>query len=459
MVSLQLEGELSCGFARLFAKAMKDNRTLMVLNLSSIHESGMKYLCNALQAGKRLVVLMLGGEFTFGSIDSLQLFCNSLNRITMLHLKLADGIIGEEIAKALKTNTSLSDLIFTDCKTYGAGLSNKAFQELSEALTLNKTLLKLELQDCGMNDEHCSTLMAALAKNTSVNTLHITSKHITNPYLPVANLLKVNSTLTDLLLSVAGFDEKGLQAFTEVMKTNTRMRSLAITTVAVEEVRAVADILKVNRSLTEVNLTKRYDENEGDDAYMYHLEEAGRLLGEALKNNDSVHSLQFWTDELETDLVKDDMIDLLASNKALTDLGPVDDVECPELIKLLEENKKEQEQNHAITQKAMLTIASSDQALDIFPQEIWLNIFKFINFPGRDYHARFDKTLASLFAFHQMKRTKAPPKNLSAGMLLDWLAVTMDLKQKEIDPLIVAGGDSYHKAISEMGSFLLSANF
>ncbi|KAJ3429688.1 leucine rich repeat family protein [Anaeramoeba flamelloides] len=86
---------------------------------------------------------------------------------------------------------------------------------------------------------------------------------------PLSEALKVNQTLTNLNLECSWIDDEGMQALSESLKVNQTLTDLKLSDNPIENegMNSLSEALKINRTLTQLDLSKNpmnYDELEKD---------------------------------------------------------------------------------------------------------------------------------------------------------------------------------------------------
>lgn len=128
----------------------------------------------------------------------------------------------EQLAKALKDNTSLTSLLLSV-----NNLGNEGCQIIVEALKGNTSLNELSLDGNILGDEAGKAIGEMLKTNTSLTRLYLQSNHMGDEAGKViANALKTNTSLTYLSLGDNGFGNVTGKAISEALKVNTSLNKL-----------------------------------------------------------------------------------------------------------------------------------------------------------------------------------------------------------------------------------------
>jgi len=135
----------------------------------------------------------------------------------------------------------------------------------------------------GIGDEGAKALAEALKVNKTVTNIVLEANLIGNEGTQaLAEALKVNTTLTNINLRVNNIGEEGAQALAEALNINTTLTNidLGINNIGMEGAQALAEALNINTTLTNINLEGNLIFNEGAQA-----------LAEALKVNTTLTNI------------------------------------------------------------------------------------------------------------------------------------------------------------------------
>ncbi|XP_078354184.1 uncharacterized protein LOC144638800 isoform X2 [Oculina patagonica] len=221
------------------------------------------------------------------------------------------------LAEALKVNTTVESICFT-------GPMNEGGTDiLKDILKNNSTLTELWLDECHIGDDGASDLADALKVNTTLTELKMPCSNIGDDgddgAADLADALKINTTLTDLILSSNNIGDYGAARLAGALRVNTALTKLDLgwNGIGNRGTARLADALEVNTILTELILSS----NEiGPDG-------AARLAG-ALRVNTTLTKLDLelngignlgtarLADALEVNTILTELI--LSSNK----IGP-----------------------------------------------------------------------------------------------------------------------------------------
>ena len=255
--SLNLFGcEFNTKVINSLAEALRVNTSLSSLDLpsNSIRDGGANSLAQALRVNTSLSSLNLGG--------------NS---------------IGDEgansLAQVLRVNTSLSYL-----NLGGNSIEDEGANSLAQALRVNTSLSSLDLSRNSIDAHGANLLAQALRVNTSLSSLDLSRNFIcAQGANSLAQALRVNSSLSFLNLSwnSTGFKRTNFRAQVLRIKKGSRIVfPLRSFTIGDQEANSLAQALRVNTSLSSLDLSKNCIGAEG-----------ANFLAKALRVNTSLSSL------------------------------------------------------------------------------------------------------------------------------------------------------------------------
>ncbi|KAL6057314.1 Myotubularin-like phosphatase domain [Balamuthia mandrillaris] len=264
-------------------------------------ESVVSRIAKRIKNNTNLKQINLSGNITNAS-------CSAVTQILELgkavqHLNLSQSKIGvkglEKIAKALETNTTLQCLTLSQTKH--PQLNDVAIASIATALTINKTLNRLEFIAFNITNLGAKSLAGMLAHNSTLESLKLsanpfgndgmkdiarslkTNKGLRRLYLDrqvrgeanlndkgilyVAHILKdFNSTLELLSFNQSVIDEKSLSALVDCSLSptcNLRVLRLASSNLTDEHLLILARGLRQNCSLTSLDLSNNKITDDG----------------------------------------------------------------------------------------------------------------------------------------------------------------------------------------------------
>ena len=295
------------------AKALSDvllvNATLTKLHLgwSKIGAKGTQYICEALARNNTLTSLdfswnEIGGAGALFFSEALQ-SNKALNDLNLNFIQ-ADERGAICLFDALKHNTTLSTM---DLSGLGAVVwssqkfTRVPFYQLSDALKVNTTLSCLRLGQCGIRSHSDSQLFfTSLMDNKTLKELDLNKPSARFKMPP--EFLANNTALTHLNLSSSLCEDlSALASFFEALTVNSTLTTLklrefqvvdsngSVSTIGDSECELISETLKVNTTLTELDLS------------VNSIDEVGiKCIMEALKVNNSLKLLDLRCQEVRS---------------------------------------------------------------------------------------------------------------------------------------------------------------
>jgi len=276
--------DLSVGIV--IAKALKFNKTLASLSLSSSYKNG------------------IGKEIAAALMDN--------TTLTFLSFKYHRLSVEEVIAmeRALEKNKTLTNLDLSN-----NGIDSLEALILAEALKENSTLTNLSLGFNKIGVEGIKAIANALKNNKTLTKLDLSSNDITDAgAIDIAHALEHNATLTKLSLIFNKIGIEGMKAIANALKNNATLTNLNLTfnTINAEEEIGIGHALETNKALETLNLS----------CIIIGSEETKALI-KALKTNDTLTNLNLSCNEI-TPSEAIDIAQALEENKTLTTLDMTD---------------------------------------------------------------------------------------------------------------------------------------
>jgi Ran GTPase-activating protein (RanGAP) involved in mRNA processing and transport len=149
----------------------------------------------------------------------------------------------EELAEALKANTSVSVL-----ELYGCRITDKGAKAVAEALKVNKSIEVVDLGENDIGDEGACAIAQALKDNKKLKSIGLGKNQIKEEGAKaVADALKVNEHLIDVCLFGNRIGAEGAEAVAEALRDNTCVKRLALDGCYITD--KVAEALKYNKSI------------------------------------------------------------------------------------------------------------------------------------------------------------------------------------------------------------------
>ena len=138
------------------------------------------------------------------------------------------------------------------------GLSEVEFVLLVEALKVNSTLTKLDLDFYGIGDQGATGLAEALKVNSTLTVLVLKDNVIGHQgATSIAEALKVNSTLTNLDLQHSYIGDQGATSIAEALKVNSTLTNLDLqdNDISDQGATCLVEALKMNSTLRFLDLS------------------------------------------------------------------------------------------------------------------------------------------------------------------------------------------------------------
>ncbi|KAF9112627.1 hypothetical protein BGX27_003085 [Mortierella sp. AM989] len=233
--SLKMEGNtISQQASKMMFEAWKFNKTISILSLarSGVNDKTIKYLSRVISKNETLRILDLSGNHITAQgaevLAEAMIVNRGVNRLCLQsnNIKKAGAV---HLAKILAKNRVIRHL-----NIGSNGLGAEGITCIAEAVRFNRTLTSLSLDMNEMGARGASAIATALVSN----------RHLTHLYLPHNNI-----------------GDKGLADICESLKRNKNLISLDLELnhigqgKSVVGLKALGDVLKVNTTLRELNLS------------------------------------------------------------------------------------------------------------------------------------------------------------------------------------------------------------
>ena len=172
---------------------------------------------------------------------------------TMLALRLNSSPLSgciKLVSDALRTNTYLAILALRDDT-----ITDKDITHLSDMLAVNETLKGLHLHNCHITDESVQYIIEKLTNNKRLKVLDLSDCHITdNGVRYISDGLAMCKRLRELQLANCDVSDKGLQYMSVELAKSQLLTTLDISNNPLISSGAIADLINVTTSLTELHL-------------------------------------------------------------------------------------------------------------------------------------------------------------------------------------------------------------
>ena len=279
-------GEPDC---EALCELLKSSHSLQCLDIAhnNLSSESVASIITVLSHNSSLTTLDISNShFSMANVDSLASVLKDHSKCTLTGLYLEDCHISSEgaveLAAALCKNTTLIQL---NLSHNPIGEHVEGVTAVAKMLVENKTLTRLDLEDCHINSEGAVELAATLCKNTTLDDLDL--KH--NPIgehmegaTAVAEMLVENKTLTKLDLRDCHISSEGAVELAAALCKNTTLKRLYLNRnlIGVEGASSMSDMLQHNTSLKVLDL---HDDSVG--------EEGVHQLINSLKHNQTLRKL------------------------------------------------------------------------------------------------------------------------------------------------------------------------
>lgn len=266
-----------------FRDILTINTSLTKLDLSGfcINEDTIQPICEGLEQNGYVTTLDLSNT----GRDGLECICHLIKTtLTITYLDLsANGYYSiVEICEALQINRSI---VTFKLNYYDLDDSPEDIDSLSELIRHNSTLTNLELKSNFTDETELDNIIDALTRNTTIAHLDLSFNDLT--YIQIRDLfvsLQTNTTLMSLNLRYNSLDDKCIQIISESLKQNTTLNKLDISHnsyITETGIQQLFESLKNNSSITTLHIKEcKYIDIEYDQRYLFELLQYNTTLTE-----------------------------------------------------------------------------------------------------------------------------------------------------------------------------------
>ena len=261
--------------ARCLTEMLQINNSLTHLNLSQLKnfsDSGAYCVFKGLQHNTTLVNLNLSNcditatdPDTARSLTEMLQINNSLTHLNLSQLKNFSDLGAYCVFKGLQHNTTLVNLNLSNCDI--TATDPDTARSLTEMLQINNSLTHLNLSQLkNFSDSGAYCVFKGLQHNTNLMNLNLSNCDITatdpDTARSLTKMLQINNSLTHLNLSRNDrFSESGARCIFEGLEHISTLVYLNlcrtnITATDPDTARSLTEMLKVNNSLTHLNLSQ-----------------------------------------------------------------------------------------------------------------------------------------------------------------------------------------------------------
>uniref|UniRef100_H3CG38 Leucine rich repeat containing 34 n=1 Tax=Tetraodon nigroviridis TaxID=99883 RepID=H3CG38_TETNG len=239
------------------SKCLKNNRRVTGLDVSynNITDEGLRHLAD-----------LLRGDSTLNFLD--------------LRFNECQADSAAVLAKILQGNRTLFSL-----RLSGNKIGDRGGTQLATMLQVNDSLMELELSACDLGIHSVMMLAHVLRSNRSLRCVDFSQSllisHQEEWLVHVSNMLVVNSTLLELRLGMAGITDTGVQRLAEGLQLNHSLRYLDLrcNSLSCDGGFYLAEVLRRNPTLDVIDLSFNRIQDEG----AVHLSRALSLPGCGLR--------------------------------------------------------------------------------------------------------------------------------------------------------------------------------
>ena len=221
-------GEPDC---EALCELLKSSHSLQHLHIfhNNLSSESVASIITGLSHNSSLTTLNIShSHFSMTNVDSLASVLKDHSKCTLTVLVLLDCHIScegaVELAAALCKNTTLNDL---NLNYNSIGEHVEGATAVAKMLVENKTLTRLDLQDCHISSEGAVELAAALCKNTTLKRLDLDHNPIgVEGASSMSDMLQHNTSLEYLWLHDDSVGEEGVHQLINSLKHNQTLRKL-----------------------------------------------------------------------------------------------------------------------------------------------------------------------------------------------------------------------------------------
>ena len=203
-----------------------------------------------------------------------------MNVITMVNLAGDNHLPGKYLTSLTKVNC------FPHLKLTGNQLGYGEIVLISNGLKTNTILKRISVARCSISEKGCKAISDALMVNRSLQVLDLHGNPISAGVVHIAESLKHNHSLLEINLSNCDISEKECEAIGEALMVNRSLQVLDLYDNPISAgVEHIAESLKHNHSLLEINLSRCDISEKGAKSLAISLKENNSLLTLILSGN------------------------------------------------------------------------------------------------------------------------------------------------------------------------------
>ncbi|XP_075426760.1 leucine-rich repeat-containing protein 34 isoform X3 [Ascaphus truei] len=170
----------------------------------------------------------------------------------------------EHLAKALHRNETLRSLTMT-----GNKIGNKGGMFFASMLQINSTLEELDLGDCDLGIQSLIAFATVLLQNTSIKSINLNRPIFyvlqEDTTIHISQMLKVNRSLRELHLSKHQMTDSGVEHLCKALQENFTLKylNLSCNKITRDGVKCLAKLLETNTTLEILDLASNRMEDDG----------------------------------------------------------------------------------------------------------------------------------------------------------------------------------------------------
>lgn len=224
--------------------------------MTQLRSSEAERLAAALQDDTVFTRAELRGCQVPAGVAAVAAFLHSNKHITALDLGASIVDHAEQLAWALRVNSTLTQLTLK-----GSTMSEAGVSRLAIALAANKALEALDLSDCKIGDHGAEALTSALESNEKLHALDLSQNNISAlGCARLGEVLRTNCSLSTLTLNGNHLVGDDTAQLVDALLVNTKLTELDLSNCNISCRTAVrlGDALKSNLALTALDLSRNH---------------------------------------------------------------------------------------------------------------------------------------------------------------------------------------------------------
>ena len=195
------------------------------------------------------------------------------------------------ISDCLKINKSLKELNMSENE-----ITSNGVKEIATAIRVNTTLEKLDLSHNKISNDGVNFISDGLKNNNSLKEVNISRNKITSEGAQyIADAIRINTTLVKLDLSCNEISDDGVNFISDGFKNNNSLKEVNISRnmITSEGAQYIADAIQINTTLVKLDLSCNTLSDDGATA-----------ISDSLQFNNSLQELNLSKNEITSEGVK-----------------------------------------------------------------------------------------------------------------------------------------------------------